>query len=148
MRTELFTLRIGNAAGAVKDVTMRYNASHQRGYRCFIGPIADTPERIGEETPRSFEGRSLFDALAAYRAGIEPDGWRLLHAAARLDCWPKPEGFSPWVYRLAGGSEATDRVDGFEAATFEQVATLDEQRAHFDHWRTTLDPIWKGRTSS
>ena len=67
---------------------MRYNASHQRGDRCFIGELADAPEQITEQTPRSFEGRRLFDALAEYRKSIEPGGWRLLHALARRDCWP------------------------------------------------------------
>jgi hypothetical protein len=53
-----------------------------------LGRLLDTPEQITEQTPRSFEGRTLFDALAEYRKTVESDGWRLLHAVARRDCWP------------------------------------------------------------
>lgn len=145
MRTELIGLRLGKADGAARETAMRYNASHQRGYRCYIGPIVETPEEITEETPRSFEGRSLFDAIAIYRATIEPEGWRLLHAIARRDCWPKPDEFSQAIRHLIPGSEVTQRVDGFEPAEFAQVATLEEQRANFEDWRKTLASVRVGR---
>ena len=145
MRTDLIGLRLGKSDGTVKEQAMRYNASHQRGYRCFIGPIANAPQQITEATTRSFEGHSLFDALAVYRATIEPEGWRLLHAVARRDCWPKPEGFSRWVHQLTPATEDTQRVDGFEAAAYEHVTTLAEQRANFARWMDTLASIHLGR---
>ena len=145
MRTERTVLRIGKADGTVVDVPMRYNASHQRGYRCFVGDLADAPERIDEDTPRSFEGRSLFEALAEYRKQIEPSGWRLMHAAARRDCWPKPEGFSPYVEKLRGGIEATERMDALDPAPFAEVTSLRNQRAHFRKWMKSLAPVVEGR---
>ena len=141
MHSDRVVLRIGKADGAIAEVPMRYNGSHQRGYRCFIGPLADAPEEITEDTPRSFEGRSLFDALAVYRTTIEPDGWRLLHAAARLDCWPKPDEPTPYLQKLTPGREATERVPGFDPAEFGEVATLEAQRANFEAWMASLAPV-------
>lgn len=145
MRTERVVLRIGRSDGAIREVPMRYNASHQRGYRCYIGPLADAPDEIGEETIRSFEGRRLFDALAEYRLAIEPDGWRLLHAAARRDCWPKPDELDPVVEQLKRGVEQTMPINGFEAASFSEVATLERQRAAFEEWKESLAPVHEGR---
>ena len=145
MRTERTVLRIGRADGSVKEVPLRYNASHQRGYRCFIGELADAPEHITEETPRSFEGRTLFDALAQYRKSIEPDGWRLLHAVARSDCWPKPDELFPVVQQLIPGMEDTQAVNGFEPAEFDQVTSLDEQQRAFEGWKRSLAPVYEGR---
>jgi hypothetical protein len=145
MRTELIGLRLGKADGAVRETAMRYNASHQRGYRCFVGPIVETPDEITEETPRSFEGRSLSDAIAVYRTIVEPDGWRVLHAIARRDCWAKPDEFSQAVHQLTAGSERTRKIDGFAAADFAQVTTLEEQRANFEAWLQTLTPVRVGR---
>jgi hypothetical protein len=145
VRSDRVVLRIGKADGAIAEVPMRYNASHQRGYRCFVGALADAPEEITEDTPRSFEGRSLFDALAVYRATIEPDGWRLLHAAARRDCWPKPDEPTPYVQKLTPEQEATERVLGFDPAEFAEVATLEDQRASFEAWIKSLRPVPEGR---
>lgn len=68
MRTKRQVLLVSRADGAVEIVPMRYNASHQRGWRCYVGALANDPTLIGEDTPPSFESRSLFDALAVYRA--------------------------------------------------------------------------------
>lgn len=145
MRTKRTVLQIGNADGAIRDVPMRFNASHQRGYRCFIGSLADAPGEIGEDTPRSFEGRRLFDALVQYREAIEPAGWRLLHAAARLDCWPKPDEYGPHVQILRHGIEHTEFVDGFERAGFSEVGTLADQSASFEQWMKSLAPVYEPR---
>lgn len=145
MRTKRIVLRIGNADGAIRMVPMRFNASHQRGYRCFIGSLADSPGEIGEDTPRSFEGRRLFDALAQYREEIEPAGWRLLHAAARLDCWPKPDEFGPYVQVLRDGVERTQALNGFEHANFSEVGTLTGQSARFEQWMKSLAPVFEPR---
>jgi len=145
MRTERTDLAIGKADGAITKVPMRYNGSHQRGYRCFIGPLADRPEQIMENTPPSFEGRRLFDALAEYRNSIEPDGWRLLHAAARRDCWPKPDEIGPWVQQLKPGVEQTERVSGLDRADFASVGSLAEQQACFEEWKKSLPPVYAPR---
>lgn len=145
MRSDRLVLRIGKADGTVEEVPMRYNASHQRGYRCFIGRLADAPEEITEDTPPSFEGRSLFEALAEYRKAIEPQGWRLLHSAARRDCWPKSDEFTPYVERLTPHVEQTERIDGFAPADFNEVATLEEQHANFEAWMQSLAPVPEGR---
>lgn len=145
MRTERIELLIGKADGASAKVPMRYNASHQRGYRCFIGPLAELPEQIMESTPPSFEGKRLFDALAGYRSSIEPAGWRLLHAVARRDCWPKPDELGPWVQQLRPGVEQTERVSGFGSADFAEVGTLGEQQACFEEWMKSLAPVYAPR---
>lgn len=145
LQTERIVLKIGNAEGAISEVPMRFNASHQHGYRCFIGNLANAPDEIGEDTPRSFEGRRLFDALARYREAIEPAGWRLLHAAARLDCWPKPDEFGPDVQILREGIERTEPVNGFERADFSEVGTLADQSASFEQWMKSLAPVFQPR---
>jgi hypothetical protein len=147
VRSDRVVLCIGKADGAIAEVPMRYNGSHQRGYRCFIGPLADAPEDITEDTPHSFEGRSLFDALAVYRATIEPDGWRLLHAAARADAWPDPKlgVYCVDVQILIPGVSETVGIKILEAAPFDAVATLENQRANFEAWMASLSPVPEGR---
>lgn len=147
MRTNRIDLLIGKADGTVMTVAVRFNASHQRGYRCFFGPIVDSPEDILESTPPSFEGRRLFDAMAEYRKSIEPQGWRLLHAIARRDCWPKPLELDPCVQRLQSGVEKTHAVNAFERADFSEVATLKEQHAAFEHWMSSLAPVYAPRAA-
>lgn len=145
MRTERIDLLIGDADGTSREVPMRYNGSHQRGYRCFMGPLADLPEQIMEGTPPSFEGRRLFDAMAEYRRSIEPAGWRLLHALARRDCWPRPDELGPFVQQLRPGLEQTERVCGFDRAEFAEVGTLFEQQASFEEWMKSLAPLYAPR---
>jgi hypothetical protein len=145
MRTESVVLRIGRADGRTADVPMRFNLSHQHGYRCYFGALADPAAEIGEETPPSFVGQNLVEALAGWRATIEPEGWRLLHAAARADCWPKPDRATPYVEQLTPGEEATCRVNGLDPAPFDAVATLAEQRANFERWMASLPPVPMGR---
>ncbi|HSQ99066.1 MAG TPA: hypothetical protein VLM36_04030 [Sphingomicrobium sp.] len=147
MWTKHVVLRIGKADGSVLEIPMRYNASHQRGFRCFIGALAETPEEIREDTPPSFEGRRLFDALGEYRKSIEPMGWRLLHAAARRDCWPRPNELDPSVEKLTRGIEGTERIDAFEHAEFGEVATLIEQQSSFEDWMRSLAPVYAPRAT-
>lgn len=147
MWTKHVVLRIGKADGSGLEIPMRYNASHQRGYRCFIGALAETPDDIKEDTPPSFEGRRLFDALGEYRKSIEPMGWRLLHAAARRDCWPKPDELNPCVEKLTRGIEQTGRIDALEPADFDEVATVSEQAASFEQWMKSLAPVFAPRAA-
>ena len=125
---------------------MRWNGSHQRGYRCFIGPLADAPDDTTEETARSFEGRRLFDALADYRGQVEPAGWRLLHVAARLDCWPRPDELGPFVQQMILGTEETTQRRAFDVAGFSEVGDLAEQCSQFDRWMKSLAPVYAPRT--
>ena len=68
MRSERTVLRIGRADGEVREVPMRYNASHQRGWRCFIGYLADAPDEITEE-----EVLALRERLHALAREIEDE---------------------------------------------------------------------------
>lgn len=145
MRTQRAELLIGRADEPITRIPIRYNGSHQRGYRCFIGPLADRPNEILESTPPSFEGRRLFDALAEFRKSIEPDGYRLLHTAARLDCWPKPDELGPWVQQLRPGIEQTERLFALDPADFAAVGTLAEQHAGFEDWMKSLTPVYTPR---
>jgi hypothetical protein len=124
---------------------MRFNLSHQHGYRCYFGALAEPAAEIKEATPPSFTGANLFEALAGWRATIEPDGWRLLHAVARADCWPKPVRATPFVEQLTPGEETTRRLNGLDPAPFDGVATLEQQRANFESWMASLRPVALGR---
>jgi hypothetical protein len=147
MRTEHVVLRIGQADGRTAEVPMRFNLSHQHAYRCYFGALADPAAEIKEATPPSFTGENLFEALAGWRATVEPEGWRLLHAVARSDCWPKPSRATPFVEQLIPGEEATVRLQGLDPAPFDAVATLEQQRANFDSWMASLPPVALGRVS-
>jgi hypothetical protein len=145
MRTEHVVLHIAQADGRTAEVPMRYNLSHQHAYRFYLGALADPAAEIREATPSSFNGENLFEALAGWRASIEPEGWRLLHAAARSDCWTRPDRATPYVDQLTPGEEATCRINGFDPAHFDAVTTLEEQRANFESWMTSLQPVALGR---
>jgi hypothetical protein len=145
MRTEHVVLRIARSDGRAKEVPMRFNVSHQRGYRCYFGALADPEAEIKEATEPSYSGQNLFEVLAGWRETIEPEGWRLLHAAARADCWPKPERTTPFVEQLTEGEEATLPVDGLDPAPFAAVTTLAQQRENFDRWMASLAPVPLGR---
>jgi hypothetical protein len=145
MRTEHVVLHIAQADGRTAEVPMRYNLSHQHAYRCYFGALADPAAEIKEATPPSFAGENLFEALAGWRATIEPEGWRLLHAVARADCWPKPARATPFVEQLMAGEEATRRLDGLDRAPFDAVTTLAQQRSNFEAWMASLAPVALGR---
>ncbi|MBV9882394.1 MAG: hypothetical protein JO276_05240 [Sphingomonadaceae bacterium] len=145
MRTERVLLRIGQADGRTASVPMRHNLSHQRGSRCYFGALAEPDAEIGEATEPSFTGANLFEALAVWRATIEPEGWRLLHGAARADCWSRPGHASPFVEQLLPGREATHRLNALDPAPFDTVTTLAEQRANFEAWQAALPPVPVGR---
>lgn len=138
MRTKKQVLVTCRADGTVEIVPMRYNASHQRGWRCYIGALANDPAKIGEETPPSFHGRSLFDALTVYRTTIEPTGGRLLHAMASGECWPDLETHDRFCRRLTFGSPATELIDGFLPIGPEEAVTLEQQRARYEAWLASL----------
>ncbi len=72
-------------------------------------------------------------------------GWRLLHAAARRDCWPNPEELDPVVEGLTRGIEQTARIDAFERADFADVASIAEQQSFFEEWMRSLAPVYAPR---
>lgn len=124
--------------GTFRILPMRYNSSHQRGWRCFLEPLAGDPAAIREETEPSFHGRSLFDALAMFRSRIEPAGDRLLHAMASRECWADTGTYDRFCRRLSPGSAATELIDGFLPIDLVEAATLQEQRDCYEAWRASL----------
>jgi len=141
MWTRKQVLVTSRADGTIQILPMRYNASHQRGWRCFLSPLADDPGAIAEDSAPSFYGRSPFDALAMFRATIEPAGGRLLQAMASRQCWADTETFDRFCRRLRPGSAETDLVDGFLPIGPGEAVTLDEQRAHYEAWCASLPAL-------
>lgn len=127
-------LRIGKAGGRIRDVAMRWTASHQQGV-----------ELVFDDLRGRFEASSVFEALALYRATIEPEGWRLLHAAARADCWPDPRTNGYRVQCLTLGVDETVAIECFAPAAWDEVTDLCSQRAYFDGWMASLAPVPVGR---
>jgi len=119
----------------VREVAMRWTASHQQGWALFFG---DAPDQ-------AFRAHRLFDALILYRETIEAEGQRLLHAAARADCWadPRADGFR--VQQLIPGNEQGPKVECFAPARWEEVTDLATQRANFEAWMASLAPVPVGR---
>lgn len=140
MWTKKQVLVTSNADGTIEILQMRYNASHQRGWRCFLSPLADDPAAIGEQTAPSFYGRSLFDALAMFRSTIEPAGGRLLHAMASRECWPDTRTYDRFCRRLTSGIAETELIDGFLPIDIDEAASLDEQLACYEKWQADLPP--------
>ena len=138
MRTKKQVLVTSDADGTIHILPMRYNASHQRGWRCYLSPLADDPAAIGEQSVPSFQGRSLFDALAMFRSTIEPAGGRLLHAMASRECWPDNNSNDRFCRRLTAGVAQTELVDGFLPIDVAEAATLDEQRMSYEAWQAGL----------
>lgn len=92
----------------------------------------------------SFTGEDLFDVLCQLRQRLEKEGFKLLCNAARKDAYPsrmaREMGGGRKIYLLHAGEQARreDLVDVFEPATFEQVATVLEQRAAYKSWLRSL----------
>lgn len=124
--------------GTIEVLPMRYNASHQRGWRCFLGALAGESTKIDEDTVPSFQGRSLFDALAVYRKSIEPGGGRLLQAVASGDCWADDRTYDRFCRRLTPRSPTTELIDGFLPIALSDSVSLDEQRARYEAWCASL----------
>jgi hypothetical protein len=134
MRPETQVLRIADAHGRVREVPMRWTASHQQGWTLTF-----------DDPPGTFQARTLFEALADYRATIEPEGERLLHAAARVDCWPDPRMDGARIRVLSLGREDGPALDCFAPAALEEVVDLAAQRANFERWMASLAPVPAGR---
>jgi hypothetical protein len=147
MQTTELALSIGNAAGVVKQVPARMHASHQAGHKLFLGELADPATELHSGTEPSFAAFTMFDMLCAYRQSIEPDGWRLLHAAARADAWPNPKlgVYTVDVQILVRGLAETIGIKMLDPAPFEAVTTLDRQRANFEAWMASLPAVYEGR---
>ena len=82
----------------------------------------------------SVEARAddAFEALCQVREQLEPDGWRLGLAGARVDVWPsgmaRVQGGGLRAYRLMG-QVAGPIVDTFEPVDPATVTTVGEQEA-------------------
>ncbi len=147
MHTRELVLTIARSEAEAMQVPARLHASHQAGHKLFLGELADPAAELRSDTEPSFAAWTLFEMLAAYRWSIEPDGWRLLHAAARADAWPdqKRGVYCADVQILAPGVAETIGVAMLDPAPFDAVTTLDRQRANFEAWMASLAPIPEGR---
>jgi hypothetical protein len=141
MWTKKQVLVTSAADGTIQILLMRYNASHQRGWRCFLGPLAEDSASIREETEPSFHGRSLFDALAMFRAKIEPGGGRLFHTMASRECWSDTGTYDRFCRRLTRGIAETELIDGFLPIDVAEAATLQEQRTCYEAWLASLPTV-------
>ncbi|MEU5239818.1 hypothetical protein ACFW9M_31570 [Streptomyces lydicus] len=100
--------------------------------------IADGP--WGHVTGRADD---CFEALTRIREQIEPQGWLLGANGSRRDTWPSgmcrgTGGFL--VYRLRPGLRPTgaDRIQTFQPAPRETLATVAEQVAFEEQWSQSL----------
>jgi hypothetical protein len=88
-------------------------------------------------------GPDLFEALVRLRRQLEPDGWRIAVQGARLDTYPsgmaRDMGGGKSVYVMRPGQHqvaAADLVKTLSDAPVEQLATVPEQEAYVNNWRT------------
>jgi hypothetical protein len=85
-----------------------------------------------------------FGALCKLRVHLEKEGYLLLCNAARRDAYPsrmsRQMAGGRKVYVLKPGMQGRreDLVDVFEAAPFEKVGTVTEQRLAFEAWLRSL----------
>lgn len=91
-----------------------------------------------------FVGENLFDALIKFRLHLEKLGYFLLCNAARKDAYPSRAvrqmggGFKVYVLRTGQQASPADLVDALGPASFDQIATVAEQRAAFEKWLRSL----------
>lgn len=95
--------------------------------------------------PYTATGPDMFEALVRLRRQLEPEGIMLAVQGARRDTFPTgmqrdmAGGQAVDVLTLGrkAGSEATE--DTLADAPIDQLATVDEQRAHWEAWRAAPD---------
>ncbi|MGW9047849.1 hypothetical protein ACWGQL_35710 [Streptomyces lydicus] len=100
--------------------------------------LADGP--WGQASGRA---EDCFEALTRIREQIEPQGWFLGVNGSRRDTWPSGmcrEAGGFLVYRLRLGHYATgaDRIQTFQPAPRETLATVAEQVAFEEQWSQSL----------
>lgn len=131
---EQFELQIISATGEIESCQIWF----ARGIPVTLNTRS---ARFGDVT---FTDDNLFAALCNYRRLLEKDGFLLLCHGARKDAYPSrmalEMGGGRKVYLTKMGQQARreDLVDIFEAATFEQVCSVDEQRAAHEAWLRSL----------
>lgn len=92
----------------------------------------------------NFSGVDLFEILIQLRLRLEEDGYVLLCNAARKDAYPsrmaREMGGGRRLYVLKHGVHArrADLVDALEPASWDQVATVSEQRDFYESWVRSL----------
>ena len=94
------------ADGTVQILPMRYNASHQRGWRCFLGALA-------EDLRRSARRQSQASRDARYSMHWQCFAARSSPRVVGCECWADAESRDRFCRRLTLGSAESDLVDGF-----------------------------------
>ncbi|WP_245959611.1 hypothetical protein [Prauserella flavalba] len=128
----------------VRD-TGELDGGHLRGWWFLPGdgrPQVYRIELTANGSTYETSGPDMFDALVSLRRQIEPLGWLIALQGSRLDTYPsgmaRDMGGGLKVYVMRPGRAATraDLVATLDDAEVAQLATVDEQRAYWDAWRT------------
>jgi hypothetical protein len=92
--------------------------------------------------PIRVSGSDLFDALDAVRRSLESEAFLLCCNGARLDAYPsamsRDMGKGLKVYISQVGKPGGELVDTLDAAPFERIATVDDQKAWHREWFESL----------
>ena len=98
------------------------------------------------------DGPDLFAALGSARRELEAHAYQLMCNGSRRDVYPSPmqrqalSGRRAYVLTLPRSLDKPATVDIFgEVSDLATLASVDEQRAWFDHWRQT-GPESEGRS--
>jgi len=130
--------------------TIAVQIAHEPGQSevCDIDLVQSRPVELRIQSRHlgsmAFTGDDVFEALVALRLRLEQDGYLLLCNAARKDAYPsrmsREMGGGRKIYLLKQGMQAhrEDLVDVFAAATYDQVATVAEQRSTYEAWIRSL----------
>ena len=87
---------------------------------------------------------SLYDCLCSIRMKIEPQGFRLLCSASRIDAFSSPmlrqalAAKRVYILRMGFQARKEDLVDIFSPAAQEQVGTVTQQAVFLDKWLKSL----------
>lgn len=101
--------------------------------------------RLGSCTcPYTATGPDMFEVLVRLRRQLEPDGLMVAVQGSRRDTYPsgmaRDMGGGMQVYIMRPGLRGRweDLVKTLDDASPDQIATVDEQRAFAEAWRTSL----------
>jgi hypothetical protein len=94
--------------------------------------------------PYTATGPDMFEALVRLRRQLEPDGLMVAVQGSRRDTYPSGMardmggGMRVYVMRPGLPARGEDLVETLDDAPPDQMATVDEQRASVEAWRTEL----------
>ncbi|HZZ41828.1 MAG TPA: hypothetical protein VFE58_02735 [Tepidisphaeraceae bacterium] len=124
------TILLADREGSLEECQLRGGHLIDRSKSPRVGMEARNP-KLGVQYYEDFD---LFRCLALFRQEIEPNGWRVLCNAARLNAWQS--GMSSQmsagmkIYLLRSKQEGGSvLVDAFEKAPLSEVVTFDRQEA-------------------